>query len=150
MKRIDVLNTLTRNAYAAVVLVASVVALSGLANAQSTPSHKSKHGSLVITTPTEVGDTVLQPGDYEVRELQTADGPVVEFVHKFRNELASELVQADEEQVVARVKFTSQTLRAPARQTQLQLASKTAATGLEIRGNAVEYLFTSAPLAAQR
>ena len=154
MKQTETLNTLTKHAHVATAVLASLVALAGLSNAQSMPSthsHKTRTGNLIIAAPTEVGGAILQPGDYEVREAKSPDGPVVEFVHHFRNELASELVQADEEEVVARVKFTGYVLSAAPEQTQLQFASdNNNATRLEIRGNAVDYVFTQAQLAAQR
>jgi hypothetical protein len=150
MKRIEVLN-IVKHVHLAAVLIASVVTLAGFSSAQSTPTHKSQKGALSITEPTEVGGVTLQPGDYVVREVKSPQGPVVEFVHKFRNELASELVQADEEEVVARVKFTGQILSAPPKHTQLQLASNTNdATALEIRGNPVSYVFNPAPMTADR
>jgi len=148
MKRTDTIHTIARRAHLATVLLAGVVALAGVAKAEG-HSHKAKSGGLTITSPTEVGGTILQPGEYEVREANSADGRVVEFVHHFRNETASELVQADEEEVAVRVKFTGQALNEPPKQTQLQLASNTHdATGVEIRGNAVEYVFAPAQLAA--
>jgi hypothetical protein len=148
MKRIEVHN-IVKHVHLAALLIASVVTFAGFSSAQ--PKHESKKGSLSITEPTEVGGVTLQPGDYVVREVKSPQGPVVEFVQKFRNELASELVQADEEEVVARVKFTGQILSAPPKHTQLQLASNTNdASVLEIRGNPVSYVFTPAPLDAQR
>ena len=150
MKRIEVLN-IAKHVHVAALLVASVVTLAAFSSAQSTPKQQSKKGSLSITEPTEVGGVTLPPADYVVREVKSPEGPVVEFVHKFRNELASELVQADEEEVVARVKFTGQILSAPPKHTQLQLASNTNdATALEIRDNPVSYVFTSSSLAAER
>jgi hypothetical protein len=150
MKRIEVLNV-AKHVHVAAVLVAAVVTLAAFSSAQSTPMHESKKGNLSIAEPTEVGGVTLQPGDYAVREVKSQQGPVVEFVRKFRNELASELVQADEEEVVARVKFTGQILSVPPKHTQLQLASNTNdAIALEIRGNPVSYVFNPAPMAAQR
>jgi hypothetical protein len=71
-------------------------------------------------------------------------------VHKFRNELASELVQADEEEVAARVQFTEQPLRSPLKHTQLVLASNAdAASGLQIRGNIVSYEFAPSQMAGK-
>jgi hypothetical protein len=140
MKRIQYLSTITKQGHIFAALFAVVLALAGFANAAN--SHKGKQGSLKITDPTEVGGVMLQPGDYEVREVNSPGGPVVEFVHLFRNELASELVQADEEEVVARVKYTEQALSSPPKQTQLLVAPNTTnAVALEIRGNTVDHLF---------
>jgi hypothetical protein len=56
-------------------------------------AHKAKKGHLTITAPTEVGGTAL--GEYEVREAKSPSGPVIEFVHQFRNELASKLASTN-------------------------------------------------------
>jgi len=144
------LYSIARNAHIAAALFAVVLALAGFANADSAHSHKAKKGNLKITVATEVGGVTLPPGDYEVREVNTPNGPVVEFAHEFFNELASELVQANQEEVVARVKFTERELSSPPKHTQLLLASNTAdAAGLEIRGNAVSYEFDSSQMAAK-
>jgi hypothetical protein len=153
MTRIQNPPTLAKHGHYAAALFAVVLALAGFANAEATSSahsHKAKDGRLTITAPTEVGGAILQPGDYEVRESNSPSGPVVEFVHHFWNELASELLQADEEEVVARVKFTEQALNSPSKHTHLMLASNTAdATGLEIRGNAVGYVFDPSQMAVK-
>jgi hypothetical protein len=142
------LHTIAKNAQIVALLFAAVLAAAGHASAEPTRSHKTK-GHFTISAATEVGGTVLPPGDYEVREINSAGQPVLEFVHLFRNELASELVQAEEEEVVAQVKFTKQPLNAPPKRTQLALASNAAdATGLEIRGSAVAYEFAPSQMAA--
>jgi len=151
MKRIDTLYGIARQAQIAAVTLAMMVALAGFANAQSTSSHSHKKGMLEITHATEVGGTVLQPGEYTVRETRSTDGPVVEFLRVVHNEQASELVQADEEELVARVTFTPHVLSAPSKQTELQIVSNADdATRLEIRGNPVAYSFTPSPLNAER
>src|ERR1039458_9159459 len=93
---------ITKHGHSAAALFAVVLALAGFANADgmySAHSHKAKKAHLTIAAPTVISEVILQPGI----EVNTQSGPVVEFVHQFRNELASELVQADEEEVVARV-----------------------------------------------
>lgn len=148
MKQIQQLLTLSRRGQIGAALFTVVLALSGFAQAGSMP-HTAKKGRLTITAPTEVGGALLPPGEYEVRETHSAGGPVMEFVRHFRNELASELVQADEEEVVAQVKFTEQALSAPPKHTQLVRASDNAkAAVLEIRGAAVGYVLSSSPLSA--
>jgi len=140
MRRIQYLSTITKRGHIFAALFAVILALAGFANAAN--SHKGKEGSLKITAPTEVGGVILPPGDYEVRETNSPSGPVVEFVHMVRNEQASELMQAEEEEVVARVKYTEQALSSPPKHTQLQIAPNTTdAIALEIRGNAVNHLF---------
>ncbi len=145
MNRIQSLFTISKHGHSAAALFAVVLAFAGFANAaamSSAHSHKGKKGNLKITASTEVGGIILQPGDYQVREVTSPSGPVVEFVHQFRNELASELGQADEEEVVARVQYTEQVLSSTPKYTRLILASNAAdAASLEIRGNAVGYVF---------
>jgi hypothetical protein len=153
MKRIRYAFTIMERKHNVAALFAIILALAGFANADamsSAHSHKGKKGSLKITTPTEVGGAMLQPGDYEVKEVDSPSGPVVEFVHLFRNELASELVQADEEEVVVQVRFTAQALSSPPKHTELLFAPNTTnAAALEIRGNAIGYLFAPPELAGK-
>lgn len=122
-------------------MFAVVLALAGLANAAAIPSahsHKGKKGYFTVTTPTEVGGVTLHPGDYEVKEVDSSRGPVMEFavfdpdppIWGFASKT-----------VVARVKCTEQSLDSRPKHTRLILASDpTHATGLEIRGKAVEYI----------
>jgi hypothetical protein len=133
------------------LLLGTVLALTTLSAAQTIGhAHKAKRTELNITTPTAIEGTTLSPGTYEVREVRSVDGPALEFVHKFRNELASELVQADEEEIVARVKFSEQILNPPPKDTQLVVNARTGGTdGLEIRGDSVEYVFAVNQMAAQ-
>jgi hypothetical protein len=150
MKRIQSIFPIVTRGQVFAALFAGILALSGFANADamsSGHSHKGKKGSLTLTAPAEVGGVVLQPGNYEVREIKTPSGSVVEFTHLFRNELASELMRPDEEEVVARVASTEQALSTPPKHTQLLFAPNTTdAIALEIRGNAVDYLFAPAQL----
>jgi len=152
MNRIHYPLTIARHSPIAAAVFAFVLVFVGFANADAMSSahiHKAKKGHLTVTTPTEVGGTILQPGEYEVKEADSPSGPVIEFVHQFRNELASELVQADQEEVAARVKFTGQVLSAPPKHTQLILASNPPdASGLQIRGNAVDYEFGESVMSA--
>jgi hypothetical protein len=146
MNRIQYPLTIVKRAHVAAAMFAVVLAFAGVADAHAMSllhAHKAKKGYLKITAPTEVGGIILQPGEYEVKEAKSPSGPVIEFVHQFRNELASELVQADQEEVVARVQFTKQALSSPPKHTQLMLTSwySADAIGLEISGNAVGYVF---------
>lgn len=126
-------------------LFAVVLALTGFAHAE----HKAKTGHMTITTATEIGGVMLQPGNYDVREVKTADGPKVEFVRHVWNEQASELVQADEEVVVGRVNVSEQALGATPKHTQIVSQSNDKNTAvLEIRGDAVAYVFAEAPMNA--
>jgi plastocyanin len=138
----------------AAAMFAVVLSLAGVASAHAMSlarAHTSKKGHLTIMASTEVGGTILQAGEYEVREAKSSSGPVIEFVQQFHNESSSELVQADQEKVVARMQFTKQELNSPSKQTELMLASwySTEAIGVEIRGNAVGYVFAAPQLVAQ-
>jgi len=136
--------TLTKRNLAALLL--GMVALAGVASAAG-HAHKSKTGHLKIATPTEVGGTILQPGDYSVREINSPDGAMVEFVQVNYDPAAPEGIWPYEEEVVARVKTTEQVLSERPKHTQLQLAPEAAnAIALEIRGDAVEYLFEQSPV----
>ncbi len=125
------------------VLFTMTLALAGFANAVTPAAgqHKVNIRHLEIKTPVEVGGALLPAGDYEVHEISTANGPELEFVHEYWNELASELVQANEEEVLARVKFTEQQLDSRAKHTQLvPVADNKDVIGLEIRGKNTKYL----------
>ena len=146
MNRVYRLYTTVKHEHGAAVLFAVVLALAAFTNAaamSSAHSHKGKKGTLTITAPTEVGGIILQPGDYRVREINSPSGPVVEFVHLFDNFTAQEGLPVHDQEVVGQVKVTEQALSLPAKQTQLMLSSwySTDAIGLEIRGNAVGYVF---------
>jgi hypothetical protein len=133
-------------------LVVVLLALATFANAETAPSghsHKTKKGSLTITTPTDVGGATLQPGDYEVKEVDSPSGPALEFT-LFVNEYAEEGWSSGTKLVVARVKVTEQALSLLPKHTQLQLAPHTTdAVALQIRGNAVAYQFAPSQTADQ-
>jgi hypothetical protein len=122
-------------------MFAVVLALTGLANAATIPSahsHKGATGYLTITTTTEVGGATLHPGDYQVKEVDSPRGPVVEFALYEVQE--PPIWFAASKTVVARVNCTEQTLASRPKHTRLVFASDpTRATGLEIRGTAFEY-----------
>src|ERR1700694_525712 len=93
MKRIQDVCTIAQRGHVFAALFAVILALAGFANADAMSAahaHKGKKGSLKITTPTEVGGVILQPGDYEVKEVKSPNGPVVEFVHLFETPWAPE------------------------------------------------------------
>jgi hypothetical protein len=152
MNRIQSPLTIARHAPVAAAMFAFVLVFAGFANASPmypSHAHKAKKGHLTITAPMEIGGTTLKPGKYEVREAKSPNGPVIEFARQFRNELASELVQADEEEIVARVPFTEQALSSAPKQTQLLLTSNSPnVSGLQIRGNAIDYEFDQSALSA--
>jgi len=122
-------------------LLVAMLAFVGFAHADSR-AHKGKTGHLKITAPTAVGDTVLEPGDYNVREVRSPDGPIVEFVRVTLDLFAPEGSSPYDEEVVARVPSTEETLSARPKQTRLELEPQTtSASALMIRGDAVEYRF---------
>jgi hypothetical protein len=66
----------------------------------------------------------------------------VEFVHEYQN-YANDIV-TEEEEVVARVRYTEQALSSPPKHTELQRAPDTSnVVALEIRGNPVDHAFQS-------
>ena len=132
--------TRTRRNQLASILFAATIMFSAAANAESASAqHK---GTLNIKTETVVEGTTLPPGNYEIRETKTADGAMVEFVRKYWNEAASELVQAEQDQLIARVPVSEQPINERPAHTKLQLAADTkTATALEIRHVPVDYVF---------
>jgi hypothetical protein len=151
MNRIQSESTIARHGHNTAVLFAVVLALAAFASAADMSSgHSHKKGNLKITAQTEVGGIVLQPGDYQVREIDSAGGPVVEFIHLFNNYTAQEGLPVYEQAVVGQVKVTEQALSSLPTHTQLQLASKTAdAIGLVIRGDDVAYSFAPGQMSAE-
>src|ERR1700692_364595 len=136
MKSMQYVLTSTKRNVAAMLMV--MVALAGAAHAEG--HHKGKKGSLKITVPTQAGDALLQPGDYTVREVNSNDGPVVEFaLQTFDPTVGDSGLSPYGEEVVARVKSSEQALSAPPKQTQLQLDAANA-VAVQIRGDAVEFL----------
>jgi hypothetical protein len=126
------------------VLLMGMVALAGVAHAEG-HAHKGKRGNLKITTPTQVGGTMLQPGDYTAREIDSPDGAVVEFVRVSYDAAAPEGTWPYDEEVVARVPSTEQALSERPKHTRLQAASEADVIALQIRGDEVEYLLEQSP-----
>jgi hypothetical protein len=142
MKRIQDVMTSARK-YNTAALFAVLLALTSFANAESLfGGHKGKIGNLKITVPTEVGGVSLQPGEYEVKEVNAPNGRAVEFIREVYNPYAQEGLNPHEEEVVGQVEFTSQALDAAPKHTQLVLTPDTQkAMALKVRGGAVEYVF---------
>jgi len=153
MNRIQSLYAIAKRGHHTAILFAVILALATFANADamhSAHSHKGKKGTLKITVPTDVGGIVLQPGDYEVKEVESPSGPVVEFVHLFDNFTVGDSgLPVHEQEIVGQVKVSEQALSSRPKHTQLQLASNTAeAVALEIRGDDVAYEFAPSQMAA--
>jgi hypothetical protein len=129
-------------------LFATTMMFAVAANAESAKPHR---GTLNIKTETVVQGVTLTPGEYEVREMKTADGAAVEFVRKYWNEAASELVQAEEDQFVARVPVAEQRIDERPAHTKLQLsADKRTATALEFRHVPIDYIFAGTESASRQ
>ncbi len=123
------------------VLFVTMLVFTGIAHADGR-AHKGKTGHLKITAPTAVGGTVLQPGDYDVREVRSSDEQMVEFVRVTIDPYPPDGIWSYEEEVVARVKSTEQALSAPPKHTHLELVPQTeSAAALFIRGDTFEYRF---------
>ena len=134
------------------VLTGILLVLSGLAYAdgaavaavfQKPP--KPKGGKLMISVAADVGGVTLEPGEYEVKQVNSPAGTAVRFTSVTLNpyaEYAEESLPPYWREVVAKVKVTMQPLGSKATRTELKLASDGAtAVALQIRGNSFEYLF---------
>jgi hypothetical protein len=136
-------------------LAGIILALAGLAHAgtvgtqRSQKPQKAKKGTVNITVATDVGGITLEPGEYEVKQVNSATGPVVRFTRFTFNApypIWSESYEGGRPEydweTVAEVKVTMQPLASTAIRTKLLLASNgDKALGLEIRGNSFDYLF---------
>jgi hypothetical protein len=132
----------------ATAIAGIILAFAGLAHAgavstaRSEKPQKAKKGMLNITVATEVGGVTLEPGEYEVKQVNSAGGPVVRFTRYTYNPYAQEGLPVHEWEKVAEVKVTMQSLASKAVRTQLLVASNgDKPIGLEIRGNSYDYLF---------
>ena len=125
-----------------------VLALAAFAHAEG-HAHKRKEGNLKITAPIEVGGTLLQPGSYTVREVDSQEGLMVEFVQERWDPTVPEGESPYDEEVVARAKASEQALGAPTKHTQLDFGPEAErAVALQVKGDTVEYLFESSPEAS--
>jgi len=129
-------------------LAGIVLAFAGFAHASSvdTPSsqkaEKAKKGTLKITATTNVGGLRLEPGEYEVKQVNSAAGPVVRFTRYTYNPNAELGPSVHDWEPVGAAKVTIQALASKAKQTKLARASDgDKAISLEIRGNSADYLF---------
>jgi hypothetical protein len=132
-------------------LVGIVLALAGFAHAGAVrtqrpqKAEKAKTGMLNITVATEVGGVTLEPGEYEVKQVNSAAGPVIRFTRYTYNPYAQEGISVHQWDVVGEARVTMQSLDSKAVRTQLLVDSKSdKPIGLEIRGNSFDYLFATA------
>jgi hypothetical protein len=146
MKRSIVSRTNLFTALAGVLLVFSGVAYgNGPVAAASSRLPKAKGGTLKISAAADVGAVTLEPGEYEVKQVNSPAGPVIRFTSVTLNPFAGyaeESLPPYWREVVAKVKVTMQPLASKATRTELRLASDgLKAVALQIRGNGFDYLF---------
>ena len=139
------------NLLGAILLMGLTLTASATAEAKSPKSpHKVKSGTFTLVTQVTVAGTVLDAGDYEVREKNSPDGPVMEFVHLFDVAYDTEGLPIHDEEVVAKVKVSEVEAAEAPKQTQLILASgSNDAVHVEIRGSAIAYEIASQQTTAQ-
>jgi hypothetical protein len=125
-----------------------ILALSGAAYADGTSAAtsqkplKAKGGTLKISEATDVTGVILEPGKYEVKQVNSKAGLAIRFTLFTYNHFAEEAQSPYEWDVVAEVKVAAQPLTSKATHTELKVASDgRKAIALQIRGNSFEYLF---------
>ena len=101
-------------------------------------------GTLNITVATEVSGLMLEPGEYEVKQVKSANGPVIRFTRYTYNPYAQEGVSVHQWDVVGEVTVAVQSQDFKALRTQLLSGSNgDKLVGLQIRGNSFQYLFVT-------
>ena len=128
-------------------LTGIVLAFAGFAHAaalgtqRSQKAEKAKKGTLNIAAATNVGGLRLEPGEYEVKQLNSAAGPIVRFSHYTYNPYIQD-GPVHLWETVGEAKVTMQALASQAKQTKLLVASNSdKAISLEISGISFDYLF---------
>jgi hypothetical protein len=127
------------------VMAAAMFALGGIAHAETANAswHKGKTGTMKLTAPTEVGGVLLQPGNYEVKPRKSPAGAAIEFARWIENPYAQEALPVWNRELIATVPAVPRMLSSAPSTTELLLApaDSAKATGLQIRGDNVEYGF---------
>jgi hypothetical protein len=128
------------------VIFAIVVAVGTIAYAQTDPVKVGKTGDIILAQETSVGDTVLPPGDYEVRHRKSGGGHFVEFGHYVGNWPPLEWESGAYWEVAAKVPCLMQPLDAEVRQTRVGISGGPVAQmkTLALRGENVLHLLASA------
>jgi hypothetical protein len=128
-----------------------VLALAGFAHAgvvgteRPHKAEKAKKGTLNLKVATEVAGVTLEPGEYEVKLIDSKTGPVVRFTLYTYNPYVEESQSPHQWDVVAEVRVTMRALDTKAARTQLVAGSNSGRPiGLEIRSNSFQYLFATA------
>jgi hypothetical protein len=129
-------------------LAGIVLAFAGFAHAgpggtqRSRKAERAKKGTLNIAAATNVGGLRLEPGEYEVKQVNSAAGPAVRFIRYTYNPYAQEGLSVHQWESVGEAKVTMQALASRAKHTKLLVAANgDKAIGLEISGNSTDYLF---------
>lgn len=128
-------------------LATLVVAMSAMFNAVET-AHAAKpikkYVKLRLGEPTSIAGVTLQPGDYTVKIVQSADGvskATLEFSHNLDTPYTEQELSLYEEEVVLTIEASLQDLSNPARKTELVRSATDRVSGLEVRGKSTEYVF---------
>jgi hypothetical protein len=144
MTRSIVSRTNVLTALAGILFALSGVAYAG-GPAPTTASQKplkAKGGTLKISEAADVAGVTLEPGEYEVKQVNSKAGPVIRFTRVTWNPYTEGVLPLYEWEVVAKVRVTMQPLASRATHTELKFASDIGrAIALQIRGNSFEYLF---------
>ena len=127
-----------------VLALASLAHAGAVGTARPEKAQKAKKGTLNITAATDVGGITLEPGEYEVKQVNSKNGPVVKFTLYTYNPYAQEGLPVHQWDVVGEVRVTMQSLDTKAVRTQFLADSNSGKPiGLEIRGNSFDYLFAT-------
>jgi hypothetical protein len=132
-------------------LAGIVFALAGFAHAgaiikeQPQKVEKAKKGTLMITATTHLGGITLEPGEYEVKQKDTKNGPVVRFILYTYNPYAQEGQSVHQWDVIGEARVNMQSRDSKATRTQLLSDfNGDQPIGLQIRGNSFDYVFLTA------
>jgi hypothetical protein len=125
------------------VVISMALTLGSSAFAQTDSLKIGKTGHLTLKQEAQVGNTLLAPGYYEVRQRRTSTSHYMEFTLVTDNYYAGDGYPAYDWEVVAKVPCKVEPLGTPAKRTVTQVAGGSVAqiTGLEIRGENVEHVF---------
>jgi hypothetical protein len=128
-----------------VLAFAAFVRAGAVGTSASQKPQKAKKGTLNITVAADVGGITLEPGEYEVKQVNSAAGPVVRFTRYTYNPYAQEGLSVHQWDEAGEVRVTLQSLDSKAARTKLLAESNSGKpVGLQIRGNSFQYLFVTA------
>jgi hypothetical protein len=123
-------------------IACAVDAAEPVANTAYQKAPKAKGGTLTLAAAADVGSVTLEPGKYEVKLVNSKEGPAIRFTLVTYNPFAEEAEPPYEWEVVAKVKVTMQPLASKATRTALRFApGGSQAIALQIRGNSFDYQF---------